>query len=203
MDESKLFKIYNTSTLVGAQPSPRTSRLAIAVGRLTHQKGFDLLLRAWSQVEQGGGDWSLVIVGSGEDENALKALAQELELRNVDFVPASSDIESWYDKSSVFLLSSRYEGFGMVLLEAMAKGLPVVSFDCVAGPRELVDDGVTGFLVPVSDGADGFAKKIVELLGSEKLRDEFSANALRKSEQFGIEPIRTQWISLLDRVIAE
>lgn len=205
--ESKLFKIYNASPFVGSHPSPRAEKLAIAVGRLTEQKGFDLLLQAWSRVERSGSDWRLAIIGSGKDEQCLKTLAHELELHNVTFVPATSDIETWYDASSIFLFSSRYEGFGMVLLEAMAKGLPAVSFDCIAGPRELIDNDSTGFLVPIEDGGtkdvEHFAEKTIELLNSKEMQEKFSANALQKSKKFGIESIKQQWINMLDQVIAE
>lgn len=200
--ESKLVQIYNASPLIGAQPSPRNSKLAIAVGRLTEQKGFDLLLRAWSQIEKQS-DWRLAIIGSGRDEQSLKKLAQELQLSRVDFVPNTPDIESWYDKASVFLLPSRYEGFGMVLLEAMAKGLPAVSFDVVAGPRELIDDGNTGFLVSLEAGPDGFAEKTLQLFKHKELQDTFSINALKKVSRFRIESIRQQWVNMLDEVIAE
>uniref|UniRef100_UPI00359C742E glycosyltransferase n=1 Tax=Bifidobacterium longum TaxID=216816 RepID=UPI00359C742E len=120
---SKLAQIYNTSPLIGAKPSPRDRPLSVAVGRLTEQKGFDILLNAWAIVEQENNDWKLAIIGSGEDEAKLKGQAKSLNLKRVLFVPATDDIESWHDRAGCFLLSSRYEGFGMVLLEAMAKGL--------------------------------------------------------------------------------
>ena len=200
---TRLMQIYNATPLVGSAPSPRTRHLAIAVGRLSKQKGFDILLRAWSLVENSIADWELAIIGSGEEEQALKALAAELVLQRVSFIPATKDIVSWYDKASCFLLSSRYEGFVMVLLEAMAKGLPPVAFDCVAGPREIIDDGYNGFLVPMDGGYELFAKKTIELLKSHELQDQFAVNARKCSEDFSISSIRKQWIDLIEHVLSE
>lgn len=198
-----LAQIYNPLTFHHVNPSPRTQHRAIAVGRLTDQKGFDLLLRAWAKIKRWDSDWGLSIIGSGELEQSLRNLRDELCLESVEFIPATSNIESWYDKASVVLMSSRYEGFPMVLLESLSKGLPAIAFDCPTGPRELIDDGATGFLVSPEDGVGGFAEKTIELLNSKEMQERFSANALQKSKQFGIESIKQQWIDLLDQVIDE
>lgn len=200
---SRLAQIYNTSPLIGAKSSPRDHHLAVAVGRLTEQKGFDILLNAWAIVEQENSGWKLAIIGSGEDEAKLKGQAKSLNLKRVSFIPATDDIESWYDRAGCFLLSSRYEGFVMVLLEAMAKGLPPVAFDCVAGPREIIKNGVNGFLVPMEGGAEAFARKTLELLSSPNLQDMFSAKARERAQDFDISVIRSQWISLIEQVLNE
>ena len=203
VSSKQLVQIYNPLTFDHVKPSPRSQHLAIAVGRLTEQKGFDLLLQAWAKVKQQNTDWRLAIIGSGELEQSLKNLRDELHLESVEFVPATSSIESWYDKASVVLVTSRYEGFPMVLLESLSKGLPAVAFDCPTGPRELIDNGSTGFLISPDDGTNKFAEKTIELLESRDLQNEFSANALKKSKQFEIESIKQQWINLLDQVISE
>lgn len=123
-------------------------RTVLAMGRLTNQKGFDILLNAWHDVSKVHSNWILNIVGSGEDEFKLKTLAKELNLEdNVKFFPTTKDVVSFYNTASIFCLSSRYEGFGMVILEAMSFSLPIVSFNCDCGPSDLIVDGGNGFLV--------------------------------------------------------
>ncbi|WP_140445389.1 MULTISPECIES: glycosyltransferase family 4 protein [unclassified Bifidobacterium] len=198
---SKLAQIYNTTPMIGARPSDRKNKLAIAVGRLTEQKGFDILLHSWTIVEKALPEWKLAIIGSGEDESKLKRLALELNLKNVSFVPATKDIEYWYNQASCFLLSSRYEGFVMVLLEAMAKGLPPVAFDCVAGPSEIIEDGVNGFLVPLEGGFSAFANKTIELLSSSDLQSQFAYKARLRSFDYSIDIICDQWKTVIQDVL--
>jgi len=125
-------------------------KVVLAVGRLTYQKGFDLLLLAWQEVCEKNTDWLLKIVGSGEDEVKLKELATELGINSrVEFIPTTNDIDSYYKSASFYCLSSRFEGFGMVLLEAQAYGLPLISFDCDAGPSDIIINGKNGLLVEV------------------------------------------------------
>lgn len=127
-------------------------KTVLALGRLTDQKGFDLLIDAWSHVCNDNEDWILRIVGSGEDEGVLKKLAKNLSVfHRIEFIPATKNVEQYYKTSSFYCMSSRFEGLPMVLLEAQAFGLPVVSFDCDTGPSDLVANGINGFLVNSKD----------------------------------------------------
>ncbi len=133
---------------------PTTSNVALAVGRLTHAKGFDVLLQAWALVHRQYPDWRLDIVGDGELRDELVRLRDGLGLQPcVRFLPARKELEPLYRQASLFCLPSRYEGFGLVLLEAMAFGLPVVSTDCETGPRELLSGREVAIVVPPDDAA--------------------------------------------------
>lgn len=197
IDDSLVTRIYNPSPLEGCRPSPLTQKNVLAIGRLAQQKGFDLLLRAWASVEEGLPGWNLLIVGSGEEGPSLERLRDELHLKRVRFRSATTEVEACYDDASLYVMSSRYEGLALVLLEALSKGLPIVSFDCPMGPREVVDDGESGRLVPNGDVA-ALSVAIIETLSSDGLRRKYSRGALAKSAVFAIAPIRDQWISLFE-----
>lgn len=112
----------------------------LTVGRLTHVKGFDLLINAWSKIAQQVPDWKVVIVGSGEDELMLKQMAKDLHVEDsIVFAGQQKDMDQFYRQVSFFCMSSRFEGLPMVLLEAQSYGLPIVAFDCDTGPRELIN----------------------------------------------------------------
>ena len=145
------------------QVSPLTNKRIIAVGRYVYQKGFDLLLHAWKKIEQQHPDWELAIYGMG-DRTPYEQLIDELQIeRNRCHLNGStSDIKTEYLNSSLFVFSSRFEGFGMVLIEAMACGLPVVSFDCPCGPKDIVRHNEDGLLVP-SGNIDSLANALRQM----------------------------------------
>ncbi|MBT1169957.1 glycosyltransferase family 4 protein [Bifidobacterium sp. SO4] len=193
----KLRVINNPSPFEHVTPSPRVEHTVLAVGRLTEQKGFDRLIAAWSRIEDRAGDWKLAIVGSGELESELKRQVDDFGLSNVRFIPATSNIEQWYDNASIYAMTSRFEGFPMVLLEAMAKGLPIVAYDCLTGPSELVDDDVNGHLVQDGD-EERFAENLLSLMWNRQLQDRYSYGALRLISDFSINAITRQWEELID-----
>lgn len=145
-------------------PSPQSACVVLAVGRLTPAKGFDVLLRAWPRVLEKNPSWTLQIVGEGEERPALETLIDTLQIRHAVSLPgARQDISKSYANASIFCLSSRFEGYGLALIEAMAHGLAIVSTDCEAGPRELLQDGINALTVPV-DNAEGTADAILRLI---------------------------------------
>lgn len=143
------------------------SKTVLSVGRLTYQKGFDLLLDAWALVCKQNSDWTLKIVGGGEDEQKLKDQAKNLGIENrVEFIPPTQNISEYYKTASFYCMSSRFEGLPMVLLEAQAYGLPIISFDCDTGPGELIQQNINGFLVENGNVQD-LAVSIVNAISIE------------------------------------
>ena len=170
----------------------------VAMGRLTREKGFDLLLRAFAQIGLSRPSWSLVIVGDGPERNSLEQQAKLLGLgRRVHLVGLIKSPQALLRRASAFVLSSRFEGMPMALLEAMACGLPCVSFDCPTGPRELIRSGVDGLLVPPAD-VPLLAQAIGTLLDSPALRRRLSDEAVRVADRYCLDHILAQWESALE-----
>lgn len=174
-----------------------SSKNVLAVGRLSYEKGFDLLLRAWSIVCEKNPEWTLTIVGSGVEKRELEKLAQDLDIhRTVIFAGATDNIATFYNRSSIFCLSSRHEGFGLVLVEAMSFGMPSVAFDCDCGPSELLNAD-NGLLIKSGD-VDSFAKAINFLIDNDNIRQRMSANSKLKANDFTILNFSKNWDSILN-----
>ena len=180
--------------------SPLESKRVIAVGRYAYQKGFDLLLRAWEKVEKQTSDWELVIFGQG-DRSPYDSLIDELHIdrQRCHLNGPTENIISEYLNSSVFVFSSRFEGFGMVLVEAMVCGLPVVSFDCPCGPKDIVASGVDGILVE-NGNIDRLSEAVVSLIQDEKKLRRMACNAIDNVQRFNIEQVAQRWKSLFESV---
>lgn len=180
-----------------ASPAPRADRQVLAMGRLVAAKGFDVLLRAWGKVVVQAPEWKLVIHGEGEERDALAALVDQLGLGNTVSMPGiSHDAALAYARASVFCLSSRYEGFGLVLIEAMAFGLPLVSTDCETGPRELLTPGQDALVVPTDD-ADALADALLRVIRQPEEASRLGAAARQKAEAFALERIARRWDALV------
>lgn len=176
--------IPNARTFTLETPSSCTAPQVLAVGRYNYQKGFDMLLEAWKKIDTDG--WKLRIAGSGEDLGPVPA--------NVVTGPSSNIKQDFLD-SSIYAMSSRYEGLPMVLLEAQAAGLPIVSFQCKCGPKDVVEDGVTGYLVPEGD-TDALAYRLKKLMNDEPLRRRMGAAAYAASDRYDLEIIMKKWTDL-------
>lgn len=149
----------------------------LAVGRLTPQKGFDLLLQAFARVAPALPDWTLRVLGSGPAAAELASLAVALGVGDrVEWIPRHPAPWSFATRSSIFVLSSRYEGFPNVLLEAMAVGLPPIAFDCPSGPAEIVESGCNGVLVRCGD-VEALARALQDLAGNPVRREALAAAA--------------------------
>ena len=180
-----------------AKDGPRV----IAIGRLEAVKGFDMLLRAFAQIAQQHPGWSLMIIGDGSEREQLQELAAALHISDrVSWEGAVKEPEKELHRSDLFVLSSRYEGFPMALLEAMACGLPVVSFDCPSGPRAIIHDGEDGLLVPPNE-IGGLAAAISRLMSSEDERKRLGEHATHVVERFGLEKIADMWNAVFEQAV--
>lgn len=194
----RIANISDPLTFFPKQISSLENKRVIAVGRYVYQKGFDLLLKAWSRVEKDFPDWQLYIFGIG-DRSPYISLVRELgiEENRCHLEGPSSNIQDEYIHSSILAFSSRFEGFGMVLIEAMACGLPIISFDCPCGPRDIISDKVDGILVQ-NGNVNDFASALSKLMGNKQLCAQMSAAGRHNVERFRMEYIADQWVSLFN-----
>ena len=193
--------IYNPLSFFPDKVSECKTKQVIAVGRYTYQKGFDMLIESWKYVKEKHPDWVLKIYGGG-DKKSFEELRDSLGLQdNIFLEPSTDNIIDKYCESSIFVLSSRFEGFGMVITEAMACGLPAVSFECPSGPRDIIKEGEDGLLVE-NGNIKQLAEKISYLIENEELRKEMGSKARINVERFKIENIAKQWVDLFDKILS-
>ena len=181
------------------QYSPLIDNKVIAIGRYTWQKGFDLLIEAWFIVARYHPNWTLHIYGLGDKDN-YQNLAEEKGIGdNVTCHSFAEDVYEKYRESSIFVLSSRYEGFGLVLAEAMATGLPSVAFNCPDGPSDIITNGVDGILVENGD-THKLAEGIMYLISHEKERVLYGQNARENMKRYNKDIIMQEWINLFETI---
>lgn len=171
------------------------SKKIIAIGKVTFQKGYDRLLEAWKLIYKKHPEWDVHIYGNIFDNGLLYKQIEEGKIERFNIHPATNNIESIYENASILAFPSRFEGFGMVLTEAMAYGIPCVSFDCQHGPSDIIKNNDDGFLVTNGD-IDAFAKKISILIENEELRKKMGANARENVKRFIAEVIIHHWDEL-------
>lgn len=180
--------------------SPLANKRVMAVGRYVYQKGFDLLLQAWAKIENQHPDWKLVVYGMG-DRDPYEQIIDDLRIdrSRCHLYGSIPDIKKEYLNSSLFVFSSRFEGFGMVLIEAMACGLPVVSFDCPCGPKDIVRHDEDGLLVP-SCNTDSLADAMHRLMSDDDLRKDMASKAIINVRRFQLNEIAQRWKTLFNSV---
>ncbi len=191
--------IPNMLTIAPQKVIDYNSKRVISAGRYMTEKGFDRLLKIWRIVNIRYKDWHLYIFGDG-DRSPYQSIVEQYQLtKTVHLMPPTSNIAGEFEKSSVFVMTSRYEGFGLVLAEAMSCGLPCISFDCPYGPRNIIKDGEDGILA--EDGnIEDFAKKLELLLSNIELRKTLGMNAVKNIARLSPDSIMTKWITLFQTI---
>lgn len=197
--------IPNAAIHVSKNYSEVKNKRVIAVGRLDYQKGFDRLIQAWKLVQYTGQftDWKLDIFGQGEWREMLQQMIDEQGLQNTAKInPPTNAILNEYVHSSLLVMSSNYEGFGMVLVEAMSCGVPVISFDCKCGPKDIIQSGINGLLVPNGD-IQALADAMIKVMADEVYRKMLSQNARKVVDTYSEQAVMSQWIRLFTSITAK
>lgn len=194
-------QIYNPLPFASPETSPLSRKRCIAAGRLEKQKNFKDMITAWRTVDARHPDWTLSIYGKGRRKEELDDYIKASGLTGKVILEGNTpEIGRELLDSSCLVMSSRFEGFPMILLEALTNGLPIVSYDCPKGPSEVVTTGVNGYLAKVGDTA-ALARGICSVIEDEELRKHFGAESRRFSENFTLDKIMKQWDSLFKKIL--
>jgi amylovoran biosynthesis glycosyltransferase AmsD len=175
-------------------------RIILAVGRLERQKNFSNLINIWNNIYSKYPSWKLIIIGEGSEFDKLNKLIERLDISQEQCIifPFQKDIRQFYMKAQILAMTSFYEGLPMTLIEAMSTGCPCISYDCETGPRDIIVDNYTGFLVSYLDSFE-FQNKLEILVNNIEIRKQFSLNSLREAERFSSEEILKKWDDILQR----
>lgn len=201
-DMSNIIVMPNAFSYIPLHKSDVSSKRIVAAGRFVRQKRFNWLIEIWSKIAHKYPDWKLVIFGDGKTKK-LDALVKKLGVEDfVELRPATKEIEKEFLNSSIYGMSSKYEGLPMVLLEAMSCGLPVVSYACKCGPRDIVNDGEDGFLINPGD-MDSFAEKLGLLIENEEIRQRMGKAASENVLRFSEDVVMAKWIKLFNELASQ
>ena len=188
------FKIEGNSEL--------SAKRVVSIGRYAYDKGNDLLLRAWAIIEKQAPDWTLDVYGNGDRASYQQQVVElGIDQQRCHLLGPTTDVKKAYLSSSLFVLPSRFEGFGLVLIEAMACGVPVIAFDCENGPRSIINHGASGFLIPPFD-VEAMADKILLLMRDDTLRKAMGFKAQKTACQYDIDTVGKLWKQLFDELKA-
>lgn len=195
--EKKIRYIYNPIAYPIKESCNIESKNIVSAGRLSYEKGFDMLVEVANHVLHENKDWTWTILGDGQEKEFLQKKIKEYKLENKLILKGNvSNVEDYYRNSSIYVMTSRYEGLPMTLLEARSFSLPIVSFDCDTGPSEIVKNNINGFLIKNNNLKD-MEEKICKLINNIKLKKIFSDNSRIDLEKFNLEKIILKWEKLL------
>lgn len=194
-DTRKLMDIPNPFPVVAGGASEEKRNEVVFVATLAPWKGCDLLLAAWRKVCQREKNWTLTIVGDGPERQKLKGLANSFGLNNVFFEGYQADSAPYFSRAKILAFPSRFEGWGLVLLEAMAQGCVPVAFDSYSSVHDIIQNDVNGALVPAFD-VNAYAEKLMQLMCDERLREQLQSRAREKPQEFDVKNVVGRWNAL-------
>lgn len=192
--------IPNFSTMKVTKYSDCTTKRVISVGRMEWEKGYSRLLEIWKIVSNRHPDWQLDIYGSGTLQPVLETLIRKNNINNIYIHNFTKDISLEYSDTSICAVTSFFEGFSLVLLEAMKHGVPCVAFDCPFGPRSIIQDSLNGFLV-IDGDIRLFAERLCLLIENTPLRKDFSQAAIERAKSFDVDVVMNKWMTLFESVL--
>lgn len=192
--------IPNFSTMAVSRMADYKNKRVIAVGRLSAEKGYDRLLKIWKRVSPQHQDWSLEFFGDGKLHHMLTNMIHDLQLLNVTINPPTPHISEEYSKSAICVMTSHFEGFSLVLLEAIRHGLPCIAFDCPFGPASIIKDGICGYLIE-EDSIEQYAQKLSLLMDQEDIWKSLSKEAIKRGEDFSVETVMNRWRQLFEDLV--
>ncbi|MEZ9543698.1 glycosyltransferase family 4 protein [Vibrio sp. 10N.286.48.C11] len=197
LPKGKVNVIPNMYSISDVKSNVKIKRI-IAIGRYCEQKGFDLLINAWRNIPETQREgWLLEIYGQGEDKEKLEKIIENHKVASVSLKPFTNNIDEIYSSSEIFVLSSRYEGLGMVLIEALAHKLPCISFSCPAGPKTIIKHNYNGMLVEPGNIVE-LSNSMSYLMNSPESRALFSSNSISSIEKFSQKSVSSQWLDLIN-----
>jgi glycosyltransferase involved in cell wall biosynthesis len=192
--------IPNFSTMAVSRMADYKNKRVIAVGRLSAEKGYDRLLKIWKRVSPQHQDWSLEFFGDGKLHHMLTNMIHDLQLLNVTINPPTPHISEEYSKSAICVMTSHFEGFPLVLLEAIRHGLPCIAFDCPFGPASIIKDGICGYLIE-ENSIEQYAQKLSLLMDQEDIWKSLSKEAIKRGEDFSVETVMNRWRQLFEDLV--
>lgn len=193
--------IPNPMPFESEERSKLSSKIALVVGKQSYQKGYERLLEIWKLVAEKHPDWKLEVYGKLDPSLNLDLNSEQLGISDkVGFYPPIKNIHEKYKEASIYLMTSRYEGFGMVLIEAMSMGVPCISFDCPYGPSDIIANNKDGFVIKNGD-IQGFANAVIKLIEQDDLRQTMGSNAAENVKKYHIDVIGKQWDSLFTELM--
>lgn len=197
--------VISNACLMEPRHSDCSAKRVIAVGRLDYQKGFDRLVEIWKLVKKNpiSDNWQLDIFGQGEWHTKLNGMIRDYHLEDSMHIQKPTlEISKEYVNSSILTMTSNYEGFGMVLVEAMSCGVPTIAFDCKCGPSDIITNGINGILIKDND-INGFADALLRLMANKELRQQMGREATKVSERYSEERIMNRWMELFTRLTSK
>lgn len=192
--------IPNPLSFESCSANPLDQKRVVAVGSHSWNKGYDRLIMAWKRIEAQHPDWRVDIFGKADEEQTFVTMARDNGVERICFHSPVANIQSEYEQSSIMVLPSRSEGFGMVLIEAMACGVPCVAFDCPSGPADIITDGEDGFLVQ-NGAVDAFGDFLSQLMDSLELRQAMGSKAKENVQRYNVASVMEHWLYLFNTIL--